>query len=76
MAFFPLFVDPATFRGPVTLAAMGITISLLTFAYGSLLIVAGNWTARRLRNNRTIGRWLSRLAGVALLGFGARLATE
>ena len=51
------------------------TISLLTFAYGSVLIVSGNWAARRLRNNESVGRWLSRFAGVALIGFGARLAT-
>lgn len=76
MAFFPLFVDPTQYRGPITLAALGLTISGLTFAYCTLLILAGNWTAQRLRGNTTIGRWLSRLAGVALLGFGARLATE
>lgn len=76
MAFFPLFVDPATYRGPVTFAALGLTISLLTLAYGTLLIVAGNWAATRLRRHRSVGRWLSRAAGIALLGFGARLAME
>jgi threonine/homoserine/homoserine lactone efflux protein len=76
MAFFPLFVDPASYRGPATLAAMGVTISLLTFLYCTVLIVTGDWAARRLRANRVAGRWLSRMAGVALIGFGARLATE
>jgi len=76
MAFFPLFVDPASYRGVATLATMGPTISVLTFAYCSLLIIAGSWMAQRLRKHRTIGRWLSRLAGVGLLGFGVRLATE
>jgi threonine/homoserine/homoserine lactone efflux protein len=76
MAFFPLFVDPASYRGVATLATMGLSISVLTFAYCSVLIIAGSWMAQRLRKHRTIGRWLSRLAGVALLGFGVRLATE
>jgi leucine efflux protein len=76
MAFFPLFIDPARYDGVPTLLAMGGTISLLTFAYGSVLIVSGNWAARRLRANESVGRWLSRFAGVALIGFGARLATE
>jgi leucine efflux protein len=76
MAFFPLFIDPARYDGLPTLLAMGGTISLLTFAYGSVLIVSGNWAARRLRANESVGRWLSRFAGVALIGFGARLATE
>lgn len=76
MAFFPLFIDPTIFRGAATLAAMGATISILTLAYCSTLIVCGNWAARRLRANATVGRWLSRVAGAALIGFGARLAAE
>src|SRR4029453_5335848 len=76
MAFCPLFIDPARYDGLPPLLAMGGTISLLTFAYGSVLIVSGNWAARRLRANESVGRWLSRFAGVALIGFGARLATE
>jgi leucine efflux protein len=76
MAFFPLFIDPARYDGLPTLLAMGSTISLLTFLYGSILILGGNWAARRLRENVFVGRWLSRFAGVALIGFGARLATE
>ena len=76
LAFFPLFIDPARYQGPATLVAMGGTVSFLTFLYGSVLIVAGNWAARRLRAHASAGRWMSRLAGVALIGFGARLATE
>ncbi len=76
MAFFPLFIDPAQYQGPITLATMGAIVSLLTLLYGSLLVLAGHWAARRLRAHRAIGTWLSRLAGVALLGFGVRLAAE
>ncbi len=76
MAFFPLFIDPARYQGAVTLATMGAIVSLLTLLYGSLLVFGGHWIAQRLRAHRTVGRWLSRLAGVALIGFGARLATE
>jgi len=76
MAFFPLFIDPARYQGFATLGAMVATISLLTFVYSTLLIVAGSWFARRLQANNALGRWLSRFAGVALIAFGARLATE
>lgn len=76
MAFFPLFIDPAHFQGLRTLLAMGGTISLITLAYCSVLLVTGAWVAQRLRVHAGAGRWLSRLAGVALIGFGARLATE
>jgi threonine/homoserine/homoserine lactone efflux protein len=76
MAFFPLFIDPARYQGAATLLAMGALVSLLTLLYGSLLVVGGHWVARRLRAHRAAGQWMSRLAGVALIGFGARLATE
>lgn len=76
MAFFPLFIDPAAYQGAPTLALMGAIVSLLTLAYGTLLVVAGHGLAQRLRSHRTLGRWLSRLAGVALIGFGARLAAD
>lgn len=76
MAFFPLFIDPARYQGALTLVSMGAIVSLLTLLYGSLLVLGGHWVAQRLRAHRAVGRWMSRLAGVALIGFGARLATE
>jgi leucine efflux protein len=76
MAFFPLFIDPAHYRGLATLAAMGGSISVLTLAYCSALIFAGEWIARRIRGSVVLWRILSRLAGIALIGFGARLAAE
>lgn len=76
MAFFPLFIDPARYQGVATLAVLGATASALTLAYCSLLIVAGHWAAARLRAHRLAVRVLARLAGVAMIGFGARLATD
>jgi threonine/homoserine/homoserine lactone efflux protein len=76
MAFLPLFIDPRSYQGPLTLATMAVTIATLTLLYGSVLVWAGHWAAGRLRRNRRIGRWLSRLAGIAVIGFGARLATD
>ena len=76
MAFFPLFIDPARYEGTATLVTMGAVVSLLTLIYGSLLVIGGHWFAQRLRTHRAVGRWMSRLAGVALIGFGARLVGE
>ncbi len=76
MAFLPLFIDPAHYAGAVTLATMGVTIAVLALLHGSVLIWGGHWVAQRLREQRRIGRWASRAAGLALLGFGARLATD
>jgi threonine/homoserine/homoserine lactone efflux protein len=76
MAFFPLFIDPATYEGPRTLVAMAFVISLITLAWCSVLVFGGHWAARHLRERPAVQRWLSRFAGVALIGFGVRLATD
>lgn len=76
MAFFPLFIDPATQQGGLTFVSMGAVISGCTLLYGSLLVVAGNAAARRLARNRRIAAYASRAAGVFLIGFGIKLTTN
>lgn len=76
MAFFPLFINPATQQGSATFAVMGALISLCTLTYGSLLILAGNAAARRLAHQHGLTRMASRLAGIFLIGFGFRLTTN
>jgi leucine efflux protein len=74
MAFFPLFVDPATHRGLVTFAAMAATIAALTFLYGLGMTLVVHFLAARLRANPSIGRALEKVAGLFLIGFGVKLA--
>lgn len=76
MAFFPVFIDPATQRGSLTFLAMGAVICTCTLLYGSLLVVAGNAAAKRLARNRTIASLASRAAGIFLIGFGIKLTTN
>lgn len=76
MAFFPLFIDPATHQGGATFLAMGAVIMSCTLFYGSLLVVAGNAAARRLARNRQVATFASRAAGVFLIGFGIKLTTN
>ena len=76
MAFFPLFIDPSRHQGLITFAAMMATIAGLTLAYGSLLVLAGNGLAARARRHPRLGRLATRLAGVALVMFGLRLALD
>ena len=76
MAFFPLFIDPATHRGGATFAAMALTIAVLTAAYCLCLCAFAQAVARRIRSHRNAARWLERLAGVFLIAFGVRLATH
>ncbi len=74
MAFFPLFVDPVKHQGYVTYAAMAVTIAALTFAYGLIAVLLTHFMAERIRSNPRITSFLQKLAGIFLIGFGAKLA--
>ncbi|PHY08063.1 MAG: lysine transporter LysE [Alcaligenaceae bacterium] len=73
MAFFPLFIDPLTQRGLLTFGVLATTIAVLAFAYGVLAALLTHFFAARMRSNPRFGFLLEKLAGLCLLGFGARL---
>ncbi|MEQ1660339.1 MAG: LysE family transporter [Hylemonella sp.] len=74
LAFFPLFVDPATHQGLYTFGFMAVTIAFLTFLYGLGMTLLTHFLADRLRANPLFGRVLEKMAGLCLIGFGLRLA--
>jgi threonine/homoserine/homoserine lactone efflux protein len=74
MAFFPLFVDPKHHQGLLTFGVMAATIAVLTFLYAAVVITLTHVFAERLRANPAVVRWLNRVGGVMLLGFGVKLA--
>ena len=76
MAFFPLFIDPATHRGGVTFVAMAATIAVLTALYCLTLCAFAQAVAQKVKANRRAARWLERAAGVFLVGFGIRLGSN
>jgi leucine efflux protein len=76
MAFFPLFIDPATHRGLPTFAAMAATIAVITALYCLMLCAFANVVAAKVKANRTAARWAGRAAGVFLIGFGIKLVRE
>ncbi len=76
MAFFPLFINPATHRGMVTFAAMAVTIAVITAAYCLALCAFAQAVSAQVRAHRRLARTLERLAGVFLIGFGIRLGTQ
>ena len=73
MAFFPLFIDPATHRGLPTFAAMAVTIAVITAVYCLTLCAFANAVAAKVKAHRRVADALSRIAGVFLIGFGLRL---
>ncbi len=76
MAFFPLFINPATHRGLPTFAAMAVTIAVISAAYCLTLCAFANAVATHVRAHRKLALWLERLAGVFLIGFGLRLVRD
>lgn len=74
MAFFPLFVDPATKPGLVTFGFMALTIAILTLAYAVTVVLMTHFLAARMRANPGVGRAMEKLAGLFLIGFGIKLA--
>ncbi|MCK6420839.1 MAG: LysE family translocator [Aquabacterium sp.] len=74
MAFFPLFVDPARHQGLATFAFMAVTIAGLTLLYSMSVVLLTRRFAQALRGNPRLTRWLNRLAGTLLVGFGVKLA--
>ena len=76
MAFFPLFVDPQHHQGLISFAVMAATIAGLTFLYGLGMTLLTHYLAERMRANPRMVRWLEKLAGVFLIGFGLKLATS
>jgi threonine/homoserine/homoserine lactone efflux protein len=74
LAFFPMFVDPATHQGLWTFGFMAATIAVLTFAYGLSVTLLTHHLAEHLRAHPKLGRALEQLAGLCLIGFGLRLA--
>jgi leucine efflux protein len=74
VAFFPLFLRPDS--SSLTLAAMMIHVTVISFLYQAGLVLAGNSIARKLEALPSARRIATRLAGVALIGFGIKLASS
>jgi leucine efflux protein len=76
MAFFPLFIDPATHRGLPTFAAMALTIALITAVYCLALCAFAHAVSAQVRAHKKLTRALERLAGLFLIAFGLRLLRD
>ena len=72
MAFFPLFLS--TESTPVTLLTLMVHVTAISFLYQTALVLVGNTVAQRLSQWQYARLVASRLAGAALIGFGAKLA--
>ncbi len=76
MAFVPLFIDPSTYPGAPTFAAMALTIAVLTALYCLGLCAFAAAVSRHVRAHHRLTRGLQRVAGMVLIGFGLRLVRD
>lgn len=76
MAFFPLFIDPARHQGLVTFGAMALTIAVITAVYCLTLCALADAVTAKVKANKTLARWLEKLAGIFLIGFGLKLGSS
>jgi threonine/homoserine/homoserine lactone efflux protein len=76
MAFFPLFIDPASHRGVPTFAAMALTIAVLTAVYCLVLCAFAQAVSQKVRAHQRVALALQRVAGLFLVAFGLRLARD
>ena len=72
MAFFPLFLSAES--TPATLLILMAHVTAISFLYQIGLVVVGNALARRLSQWKYARLVATRVAGVALIGFGIKLA--
>lgn len=73
MAFFPLFINPATHRGAPTFVAMALTIAAITALYCLTLCAFASAISAKVRRHRRFALALQKFAGLFLIGFGIRL---
>lgn len=76
VAFFPLFIDQSTFDGIPTYARMIGLVLFLAFTYCMFLISIAQLAKRLFTRRPEIAVWLQRTAGLALIGFSLKFATQ
>ena len=72
-AFFPQFIDPVNHQGWITFAVMASTIAVLGFTYCFGVVWVTHTMAERIRANPRFSGFLSKLAGLCLIGFGLKM---
>ncbi|HYD79536.1 MAG TPA: LysE family transporter [Paucimonas sp.] len=72
VAFFPLFLRADA--SSLTLGVMMAHVTVISFLYQAALVLVGNAVARKLAALPSARKLATRLAGMALVGFGIKLA--
>ena len=73
MAFFPLFIDPASGQGYVTFGVMAATIAVITLVYGVVMVSMAERLMAWAGRNPAAYLWLGRGLGTLMILFGLKL---
>jgi threonine/homoserine/homoserine lactone efflux protein len=71
---FPLFLSAES--TPVTLLALMGHVTAISLLYQTSLVLVGNAVARQLSRWQCVRLLATRLAGIAMIGFGVKLAVN
>jgi leucine efflux protein len=74
VSFFPLFLRPDA--SSLTLIVMMVHVTVISFLYQLGLVLVGNAVASKLKALPSARKIATRLAGIALIGFGVKLASN
>ena len=72
MAFFPLFLSSES--TPITLLLLMVHVTAISLLYQTFLVLSGNAVARIIAQWRLARMLAKRLAGIAFIAFGVKLA--
>ncbi|HEX7732997.1 MAG TPA: LysE family translocator [Rhodanobacter sp.] len=76
LAFLPQFVSLCAAHPQLGLLVLGVSFIGTGLAWSLLLATAGGRIHRLLQRKPQVGRWMDRVCGIVLLGFGLKLALQ
>lgn len=76
LAFLPQFVSMKAAHPQLGLLVLGVSFIGTGFVWSLVLAMAGGHIHRLLQRRPQVGRWMDRVCGIVLLGFGLKLALQ
>ncbi|HEX8777927.1 MAG TPA: LysE family translocator [Rhodanobacter sp.] len=76
LAFLPQFVSLQAGHPQLGLLVLGVSFIGTGLSWSLVLALAGGHIHRLLQRKPRVGRWMDRICGMVLLGFGLRLALQ
>lgn len=76
LAFLPQFIEPNSNNPTLQLLTLGLTVNIIGITTNLLLVYFSALVTKKLRNNKLVSRWLSKVMGSIFILLGFKLANE